>query len=113
MIDKLCISGLSVSTRIGIHEWEQRISQQLVLDISIPVDISTCNNQLENTVDYDALCQCITTFVESNSFTLIETVAEKVASLIKDSFKITTLTLSVSKPHAIKNARNIGVTITR
>lgn len=112
-IDTLHISALSITTRIGVHAWEQRISQKLLLDINIPIDLSDCNNDLANTIDYDALCQCVTTFVESNAFTLIETVAEQVASLIKETFKIALLTVSVSKPHAIKNAGNVCVTITR
>lgn len=102
-----------MATRVGIHEWEQNVLQELLLDITIPLDLTTCNNTLASTIDYDALCQCVTTFVESNAHTLIETVAEQVADLIKDTFHVTTLTLTVSKPHAIKNAGNISVTITR
>ena len=113
MNDNLRITALSVSTQVGIHAWEQRISQKLLLDITIPVDLSTCNNTLANTIDYDALCQQVTAFVESNAFTLIETVAEQVAQLIKEAFKITALSVTVSKPHAIQNAGNISVTINR
>lgn len=96
-----------------MHDWEQRIIQQLKLDITIPVDLSNCHDTLANTINYDELCQRITTFVESNTFALIETVAEQVATLIKDTFQINQLTVSVSKPHAVKNAGNIRVTIVR
>jgi dihydroneopterin aldolase len=113
MIDKLCISALAINTRIGVHAWEQRILQTLLLDISIAVDLSTCNNDLANTIDYDALCQCITSFVESHTFTLIETVAEQVAQLVRETFGVTAITLTVCKPHAVKNAGNVCVTITR
>lgn len=113
MIDTLRISALNISTRIGVHAWEQRISQKLLLDIHIPIDLSACNDELSKTIDYDALCKCVTTFVESNTFMLIETVAEHVARLIKDQFNVTQLTVSVSKPHAVKNAGNICVTINR
>lgn len=112
-VDTLHISALSIMTHIGVHAWEQRILQQLLLDIRISIDITTCNNQLTNTVDYDQLCQRVTTFIESNQFTLIETVAETVAKLIKDEFSVKELTISVSKPYAIKNAGNICVTIHR
>jgi len=112
-MDTLQISALSTMTHIGIHDWEQRILQQLLIDIHIPIDIANCNNQLSNTIDYDQLCQRVTTFVESNTFSLIETVAEKVVQLIKDEFQVKQLTVSISKPHAIKNAKNICVTITR
>ena len=112
-MDILHISELSIMTHIGIHAWEQRILQQLQLDIRIPIDVTTCNNQLENTIDYDKLCQRVTGFIESNTYTLIETVAENVAQLIKDEFHVSQLTISVSKPHAIKNAGNVCVTINR
>jgi dihydroneopterin aldolase len=112
-MDQLDIIGLSLSTRIGIHSWEQRIHQRLVVDISIPMDFTQCQNELKNTIDYDALTQRITSFVEDNSFELIETVAEKIATLIKEEFKVPKMTISVSKPDAIKNAANIRVTLTR
>ena len=113
MKDMLEITALSIKTHIGVHAWEQRILQQLLLNIRIPTDFTSCNNELANTIDYDQLCQQVTAFVESNTFTLIETVAENVAQLIKETFKITEVTISVSKPHAVKNAGNICVTITR
>ncbi len=113
MTDKLQITALKIKTHIGIHTWEQRILQSLLLDICIHTDFTSCKNELANTIDYDHLCQRVTTFVESNSFTLIETVAEKVAELIKNEFQATEVIISVSKPHAIKNAGNICVTIHR
>jgi 7,8-dihydroneopterin aldolase/epimerase/oxygenase len=113
MTDTLRISALKIATTIGIHPWEQRISQTLLLDIDIPIDVSACQNDLQNTLDYDALCQCVTTFVASRAFTLIETVAESVANLIKQTFQVNTLTITVSKPHAIPNAGNISIIITR
>lgn len=112
-MDSLTITALNVATRIGVHLWEQKINQQLLIDIFIPSDFSQCNDELENTLDYDALCQLITHYVESNSFKLIETVANNVAELIKNNFKVTQITITVSKPHAIKNAGTVKVTVTR
>lgn len=112
-MDLLQISALSTMTHIGIHAWEQRIQQQLLVDIRIPLDMTTCNDQLANTIDYFQLCQCVTTYIETNTFTLIETVAENVALLIKTEFLVKELSVSISKPHAIKNAGNISVTINR
>ena len=113
MTDSLRISALRATTHIGVHDWEQRILQPLLLDICVPIDVSTCDNTLSNTIDYSALCQRITTFVESTTFQLIETVAEKVAQLIKDEWHATEVSVSVSKPHAVKNAGTISVTVKR
>ncbi|KTC66499.1 dihydroneopterin aldolase (plasmid) [Legionella adelaidensis] len=112
-MDTLSVSNLAVFTFIGVYEWEQRIKQRLLLDISIPLDSSKINNNLKNTIDYDALCKSVTQLIESNSFTLIETVAEVVAQHIKETFHIDKLTLKVSKPEAIKNAANVSITIHR
>lgn len=112
-MDQLTISGLSVSTRIGVHQWEQAIDQRLLIDITIPTDVSHCNDELANTIDYDLLCQRVTTYVESNTFALIETVADRVAQLIKDQCSVTQLTVKVAKPHAIKNATGVAITVVR
>jgi dihydroneopterin aldolase len=112
-MDTLTIQGLSVQTQIGVYAWEQQIKQQLLVDIIIPSNFNNCNDELTNTVDYNALCKTVTTFVESESFQLIESVAHCVAQLIKDEFKVQQLTVSVTKPHAVKNAAVIKVSVTR
>ncbi|KTC86067.1 MULTISPECIES: dihydroneopterin aldolase [Legionella] len=112
-MDYLDIKGLTIATRIGVYAWEQQISQRLVLDITIPANFSACEDKIDQTIDYSTLCQLITDFVESNAFQLIETVANQVAQLIKKEFNLEQVTVSVSKPHAIKNASDVRVTVTR
>ncbi|BCA96337.1 7,8-dihydroneopterin aldolase [Legionella antarctica] len=112
-MDTLNIKALSVATRIGVHAWEQRIDQQLLIDITISADFSGCEDSLVNTIDYDALCKTVTEFVQSTSFQLIESVANHVALLIKQEFEVDQVTVKVSKPHAIKNAGTIQVMVNR
>lgn len=111
--DALHISALNVATQIGVHAWEQRIKQTLLIDIIIPSDFSGCEDDLSKTIDYDALCQKVTQEVESKSFQLIETVANTVAELIQNEFKVAQLTVKVSKPDAVKNAGMIQVVVHR
>jgi dihydroneopterin aldolase len=112
-MDTLEITALRTKTRIGVYAWEQAILQELIIDIQIPIDCRQCDEQLEKTLDYDTLCQKISGFIESNAFVLIETVADKTAAFIKTHFDVKALTVRVSKPHAIANAGNISVTVTR
>lgn len=112
-MDSIQIKGLSVATRIGIYDWEQRIAQKLSIDLTIPMDLIQCQDDINKTLDYDKLCTMVTQYLESNSFKLIETVAESIAQLVKNEFNIKQLTVQVSKPHAIKNANDISVCITR
>lgn len=112
-MDTLIIQGLSVQTQIGVYAWEQKIKQQLIIDITIPADFSTCADDINSTLDYAVLCQKVTSFVESQSFQLIEYVANCVAQLIKEEFQVAQVTITVAKPHAIKNAGLIKVSVTR
>lgn len=112
-MDSLHINGLNLATRIGVHDWEQRINQKLSVDIIIPADFSDCQDDISKTLDYDKLCQQVTNHIESNTFKLIETVAVSTALLIKETFQVKQVTVNVSKPHAVKNATNIMVSITR
>ncbi|MFC3908523.1 dihydroneopterin aldolase [Legionella dresdenensis] len=112
-MDNLIITGLAVETRIGTYEWEQHINQKLLLDLVIPIDCANCEEDLSKTLDYARLCECITNYIESNSFQLIETVAERVAALVKSEFHVETVSVKVSKPNSVKNAANIQVAVTR
>lgn len=112
-MDILEISALQVKTRIGVHAWEQQIHQTLLIDITLPLDCRACNDELEKTLDYDTLCKSVTDFVENQSFQLIETVAGKVAALIKENYPVEEVTVAVSKPQAVKNAGNIKISIRR
>ena len=113
MRDIIQISKLRVETHIGIHAWEQKILQTLLIDINIPIDLSLCENDLSKTLDYSRICEEVTNHVATNAFSLIETVSEQVFFLIKDLFSVSSLSVTVSKPHAISNAENISVTIAR
>lgn len=112
-MDTLNVIGLRVSTKIGVHAWEQKIKQTLLIDIVITTDFSECGDDLSKTIDYDALCALVTEFVESRSFCLIEAVANSVASFIKEQFNLTSVMVTVNKPGAVKNVRSIGVMVNR
>ncbi len=112
-MDKLEIIGLTVPTCIGVHAWEQKIKQKVVIDLSLPIDCNSVDDTLSNTLDYDKLCQSITHYLETNTFLLIETLAEKLSEQIKAMYGLSSLRLSVSKPNAIANASNVRVTIDR
>ena len=113
MTDQLIIASLSLLTRIGVYDWEQRIDQTLILDLTLPLTCENTEDTLNNTVDYQALCHSVTEFVQSRAFALIETVAVQVAGLIKTQFGVSSVTVSVKKPQAIKNAAYAQVTVTR
>lgn len=112
-MDTLSIESLSIYTHIGVYPWEKRILQQLKIDISLSLSIENCNDNIANSIDYDELSKKVITFVQNNHFDLIETVAEQIAQLLKEQFSLAQVTIRVSKPHAISQAANVSICITR
>lgn len=112
-MDLLEIRELSIKTHIGVYPWEQKILQEVLIDLSIPQDFAGSNDQLDKVLDYEALCNKINSYLAAQSFALIETLAEQLAFYLKEEFALKALTISVSKPHAIKNASTVRVTLTR
>lgn len=113
-MDAIQIHNLRASATIGVHPWEQKIAQPLLIDVDMQLDLNQCNNDLAKTVDYAHLTTEILSFFQSNSFHLIETAAEELIRYIKQLFPlISQVTLKLSKPSAIKEASHVAVRLTR
>jgi dihydroneopterin aldolase len=52
-------------------------------------------------------------FVDESSFHLVETLAEHVAMLILEEFGVSWVSITLSKPGAIRSSREVGVTLER
>ncbi|MDO6704909.1 MULTISPECIES: dihydroneopterin aldolase [unclassified Photobacterium] len=114
-MDSVFIEHLDVIASIGVYDWEQEIKQKLVLDLEM-----AHNNQpaaladdVNLALDYAAVSQTVTDFVEQGRFLLVERVAEEVASLIMNRFNVPWIQVKVTKPGAVPNARGVGVVIQR
>lgn len=114
-MDKVFIEGLEVEARIGIHEWERRILQALVLDVDMGFDnrVPAATDSVADTHDYEAIGNRLVAYVSQSSFGLVETLAERCASLLMDEFGVRWLRLKVGKPGALRGARAVGVVIER
>ena len=52
-------------------------------------------------------------FVSSSEFLLLESLAERIAELLQQEFKVPWLRLTLSKPGAVTGAREVGLIIER
>jgi len=113
--DIICIKGLKIAATIGVWEWEQRIKQNLILDIEFAKDIrqASATDKIQHAVSYKDVSDSIFRFVSAGEFKLIETVAENVADLILSQFPIHWCKVTVSKPRAVENSLSVGVIIER
>ena len=115
LMDKIKLSELKVETIIGIWEWEQRNPQTISIDLEMSTDISAAakSDSIQDALDYKAIAKRIKQYSKDNHFQLIETLAENLAQIILEEFKVEWVKISVSKPYAIRDSKNVGLTIER
>lgn len=114
-MDKVFIKGLNIQTTIGFFEWEKQIKQTLVIDLTMCWDTAKAaeNDELAKTLDYADISEKIAIFANENPVDLLETLAERMASFLIDSYNIPWLRLKIGKPGAVHNAKTVGVEIER
>ena len=114
-MDIIFIHDLKIDTIIGVYDWERQVKQTLIFDIDMATDIrqAAATDDLQFALNYHAVAQTITAYVETHHVQLIETLAEEVATLIRSEFNVSWLRLQLSKPNAVLGARAVGVIIER
>jgi len=113
--DNLSIEGLKVDTIIGVYQWEREVKQSVIIDLVLDTKSTSSGleDSIEFAVDYVAVSDMVSNLVQSSSFLLIETLAEAIAGKLLKEFAIRSIRLKLSKPSAIQNAANVGITIER
>ena len=115
MKDKIFLHGLEARCLIGIFKWERKIKQKVLVDLEFPTDARKAarSDQIRNATDYKRIAKRTLDFVSKSKFYLIETLAEKLASCLLKEFRLKAIRISISKPGAIRGAKNVGVEIFR
>lgn len=115
MQDLIYIKDLRLQTIIGIFGWEREVRQEVSIDLEMTFDCKRAakTDAIEDTIDYKKITKGIIKFVEESEFQLQETLAEGIADLVKNEYKVDSLKLRVSKPGALRHAEDVGVIIHR
>jgi len=114
-MDKIFLKNLRMKTRIGIFEWEKQIDQIINIDIEIGTDIKKAaqTDDVKHSLDYKSLSIKVKEYVNNNRHGLIETLTENIANMILLEFNVEYVTISISKPGAIRESQDVGIEITR
>ena len=113
--DTVFVHELKVETIIGIWGWERKIRQTVSIDLEMGADIRRAaeTDSIDDTLNYKAISKRVQQFVADSEFQLVETMAEKIAELVLQEFKVPWIQVRVSKPGAIRGAKNVGILIRR
>jgi 7,8-dihydroneopterin aldolase/epimerase/oxygenase len=113
--DRIFLRGLTTECIIGFIDWERRVKQTVVVDLEIPVNCqqAALTDEVADTVDYKKVAKRILAFIEASEYKLVETLAQRLALTLLEEFGLEWVRLSINKPGAIRNSRDVGVTIER
>ena len=113
--DRIFLRGLTAECIIGFIDRERRVKQTVVVDLELPVDCrqAALTDDVADTVDYKKVAKRVLAFIEASEFKLVETLAQRLALLLLEEFGLEWLRLSINKPGAIRNSRDVGVSIER
>ena len=114
-MDKIFLDELRVETIIGIWEWERKVRQTVVIDLEMSADIAraAATDTVDDTLNYKLVAKRVQEFVRDSSFQLVETLAERIAGIVRDEFDVAWVKVKVHKPGAIRGSRDVGVVIER
>ncbi len=114
-MDIVYIRDLQIQTIIGIYDWEREVRQTVSIDLEMASDIRRAaeTDNIEFALNYKAVSKRIIAHVENRSALLVESLAEEIAALVREEFNVPWLRLRLSKPGALRGARDVGLIIER
>ena len=113
--DRIFLRGLTAECIIGFIDWERRVKQTVVVDLELPVDCrrAAVTDDVADTVDYKSVAKRVLAYIEASEFKLVETLAHRLALLLIEEFALEWVRISLNKPGAIRNSRDVGVVVER
>jgi len=113
--DAVLVESFELDASIGVFDWEKKILQKLVFDLTLYCDFSAASqsDEIEDAIDYVAVCSMIEETTLAQHYQLLEALADKLANKILINFPIKSLLLSIRKPGAVPKAKQVGVQVYR
>ena len=115
--DFLTITGLRASAHHGVFEHERENGQDFVLDVTVWLDSrpAAAGDDLSQTVHYGELAEQLVAAIERDPVDLIETVAERLASMVLEHPAAERVRITLHKPSAPISVPfdDVSITITR
>lgn len=112
---KVFVRGLELDAFIGAYDHEQDATQPVIIDLEADVlePSHPIGDRLEDVVCYDKLTQGIRAIIDEGHIKLVETLAERVAELALSHSMVLGVSVRITKPNAIAEAKAVGVEIFR
>lgn len=109
------ITNLKLRTIIGTFDWERKVKQDLLINISFECKTvkAAKSDSIKDAVDYKAITKRIIKEVEGSRFKLIEALSEHVLDIVLSDKRITSATVRVDKPGALRFADSVSIEVSK
>jgi 7,8-dihydroneopterin aldolase/epimerase/oxygenase len=99
-MDTIFFNGMEFYAYHGAFPEENRLGQRFYVDLELGLDLAPAGqtDDLDQTVDYAKVYETVKETVESHTFALVETLAERIASRLLESFPLEEVMVRVTKP---------------
>ena len=114
MEDSIVVSQIELQAHVGVPHAERGRAQRLTVSLRMePVrGLAGLGDNIDNTIDYAAICVAVRHEVEARPRRLIETVAEDVAALLLARYPLRAVEVEVRK-YILPGTEYVGVSIRR
>lgn len=114
-LGKILIKDLFLRCIIGVNEFERKDKQDVLISVAIWTNLAQAveTDDIDKAVDYKEINKNVISLVENSKFFLIETLAEKIATVCLQNERVRKVKVTVEKPGALRFARSVGVEIIR
>lgn len=111
-LDRIFIRNLALWCWLGVQEAERASPQQMLLTLEISL-VPARRDELQDTLCYVLVADRIRALTQHQSFKLVESLAEQIATLILADYRVAKVKVEVTKPAAIPEAAGVGAIIER
>jgi len=116
-VDRILITGIRELGIHGVLPEEQLRPQPFEVDIELLVDVAAAgaSDDLEDTVDYSAVCEAVSRVVSSEQYQLLERLATRIAEVCRADPRVQAAIVEVRKMHPPVRALcdRVGVRVER
>jgi dihydroneopterin aldolase len=101
-MDHITLTGLRVHAHHGVFDFEREAGQEFVTDVTAWLDFAAAasGDELAATVHYGELAVAVVDAVKRDPVDLIETLAERIASVVLGFSAVQRTRVTVHKPNA-------------
>ncbi len=110
---KITVSNLRLRTYIGFNPEEREKQQDVIINIDLcyPAESACRSDQVADALDYKRITKNVIRHVEQGQFLLLERLTADILAICSDDSRVTYAKVSIDKPHALRFADSVSVTL--